>query len=179
MIIGSAFGRLFDGLEVDLTIDGNPITREVQYHYGDHSELLKWILDRDKGGLKKYPLVWYVVSPYYEETDYKRVRSKFIILQNTKIEWFNDTRSVLSYDEIIEPVWLKVKETILESSFVSVLGDLSRKFIIKDEPNYGITTNSIRLGQSDFSNESDKSTALDVVDARIIELDFRIKTNCI
>lgn len=182
MIIGSALGRLFDGLTVDLVVDGNALTREVQYHYGDHKELLKWVLDRNNGNLKKYPLIWYVTAPYYEETDYKRTRSKLIILQSTQVEWFNDTRSVLSYDEIIEPTWLKVKDMLFRNPYISVLGDLPTKFIINDEPSYGLNTNDIRLGQNDFSNKAtkgDESITLDVVDARVIEIDFRIKTNCI
>src|SRR5690606_27680380 len=154
MIIGSALDRLLDGMTVDLTIDNQNITRDVQFHYGDHKELLKWVHDRNSSNQAKYPLIWYVVSPYYEESNYKRVRSKLIIFQNTQIEWFNDTRSVLSYDEVIEPVWQKLKKTIELNQFISVIGNIPNKYIIKDEPNYGLSTDSIRLGQNDFSDIS-------------------------
>lgn len=182
MIIGSAFGRLFDGLTVDLNIDGNDLTRNIQYHYGDQKELLKWVLDRNNSNSEKYPLVWYVVAPYYEQEDYKVVTSSLIILQQTRVEWFNDTRTVMSYDDIIEPVWQKVKKTIEQNEFISVMGNIPRKYIIKDEPNFGVDNDGIRLSQSDFSSKStknDESITIDTVDGRVINMNFRIKTNCI
>lgn len=183
MIIGEALGRLFNGMTVDLNIGGNTITRDVQYHYGDHKELVKWITDRDKGGLKKYPLVWYVVAPYNEEPDnYKNVNTQLIILQSTQIDWLNTKRSVKSYDEIIEPVWNKVKRVIELNSYINVLGEIPKKYLIKDEPSYGVNADGIRLGQSDFTSKTKNGTesiALDVVDGRIIKLNLRIKTNCI
>lgn len=183
MIIGEALGRLFNGLSVDLNIEGNTITRNVKYHYGDHKELVKWITDRDKGRLNKYPLLWYVIAPYQEQpNDFKLVKSKLIILQSTKIEWLNTKRSVKSYEHIIEPVWCKVKELMQKNQYIQVLGDLPTKYLIKDEPSYGVNTDDIRLSQKDFTNKNNKGTqsvSLDLVDGRIIELNLRIKTNCI
>lgn len=183
MIIGEALRRLLDGDSIDLNIDGNTINRPIQFHYGDHKELIKWIKDRDSGNLKKYPLIWYITAPYFEENDdYKRVKTNLLILQSTKIEWLNTKRTVKSYDEIIEPVWHYLKSKIERNKFITVLGDLKNKYRIKDEPSYGVNTDGIRLSQTDFTNKSSKgneSITLDVVDGRIIELELRIKTNCI
>lgn len=180
MIIGEALKRLINGTEIELTNGGNTVSKKINFHYGDQKELIKWIADKKSN---KYPLVWYVVNPYYDEpTDYKNVTSSLIILQGTEVSWFNSKRTIKSYDEVIEPVWQKVKSILQKNQFIEVLGDLNKKYRIKDEPSFGVNTDGIRLGQSDFTNSSKKGTqsiALDVVDGRIIELNLRIKTNCI
>ena len=48
MIIASALKRLFDGVEIDLVINNEPIKQSLQFHYGDHKELTKWIAGRDR-----------------------------------------------------------------------------------------------------------------------------------
>ena len=70
MIIGAALKRLFEGATADVSVldkNGDISTEavDIQFHYGDHSELIKWAVD--KKGDVKYPLVWYVVAPYTEE----------------------------------------------------------------------------------------------------------------
>lgn len=183
MIIGEALRRLFDSETIDLCLDGNTVSRPIQFHYGDHKELTKWILDKNKGNNKKYPLLWYVTAPYKEHPDgYKNVTSKLIIFQSTQIDWMNTKRSVKSYDEIIEPVWQKIKKLIERNQYITIIGDIPDKYLIKDEPSYGVNTDGIRLSQTDFTNKSKKGTesvTLDVVDGRIIEINLRIKTNCI
>jgi hypothetical protein len=180
VIIGEALKRLINGVEVDLTIGGNTFCKTINFHYGDHKELVKWIADKKRN---KYPLVWYVINPYHDEPDgYKNVKSRLIIFQSTEVEWFNSKRSVKSYDEVIEPVWQKVKSLLQTSSAITVLGDLTTKYRIKDEPSYGVSTDGIRLGQSDFTSKTKNGTqsiTLDTVDGRIIEINLRIKTNCI
>lgn len=180
MIIGEALKRLINGAEIELSVYGNNVCKTINFHYGDHKELTKWIADKKSN---KYPLVWWVINPYFEEPDgFKNVSSRLIIFQSTEVEWFNSKRVVKSYDEVIEPVWQKVKGILAKSQFVQVLGNIPNKYKIKDEPSYGVNTNGIRLGQSDFTTKSKKGTesiTLDVVDGRIIELNLRIKTNCI
>ena len=177
MIIASALKRLLEGLEVDLNIDGQNVTTELNFHYGDNKELAAWIVNNKNS--KRYPLVWYVVEPYYDqENGFKEVSSKLIIFQNTKPEWLNTTRSIETYDAIIEPVWIKVKEVLERNPFISILGDRPKRWRIKDEPNYGVNDSS----DTDFTNtqkRGEKSVSLDIVDGRIIEINFRIKTNCI
>lgn len=178
MIIGEALGRLFKDLSIDFKIDGDTVNKSVKYHYGDHKELVKWIADK-KGS--KYPLIWYVIAPYKEEpNDKKNVTSRIIIFQQTNADWFNTKRSVKSYDDIIEPTWKAVKNLLEKSRFIDIIGDSNNMYEIKDEPNYGVNTNDIRLSQNDFSNKTSKgseSVSLDVVDGRIITLNFRIETN--
>jgi hypothetical protein len=177
MIIASALSRLFEGLEVDLTIDNQTFKRGVRYHYGDNKELAAWITANKSS--QKYPLVWYVIAPHYDqENGYKTVKTNLIILQNTQPTWLNTKRSVKSYDEIIEPTWQKVKKTLESNPFISVLGAKPERYRIMDEPNYGVNASSI----TDFTNKQtkgDQSITLDIVDGRIIELNLRIKTNCI
>ena len=177
MIIASALKRLFDGVEVDLVINNEPIKQRLQFHYGDHKELTKWISGRTKQ--QKYPLLWYVIEPYFDEpNNYKRVKTQFIIFQSTKTEWYNTDRSIKSYDAIIEPVWQVIKKTLERSPYLDVMGDLAKKYKIKDEPSYGVNASS----STDFTNKQKKgeqSVSLDIVDGRIIELELRIKTNCI
>ncbi|NRA92154.1 MAG: hypothetical protein HRU26_05620 [Psychroserpens sp.] len=180
MIIGEALKRLIDGTEVELTKGDETVCKNIKFHYGDQKELIKWIDDRQSD---KYPLVWYVVNPYFDEPDgYKNVTSTILIMQWTDITWFNSKRTLKSYDEVIEPVWQKVKELLDKSNYIQVMGSLANKYRIKDEPNFGVNNSGIRLGQTDFTNKQskgDSSISLDTVDGRIIELNFRIKTNCI
>ena len=180
MIIGEALKRLINGTEIELSVSGNTVCKTINFHYGDHKELTKWIADKKSN---KYPLVWWVINPYFDEPDgFKNVTSRLLIFQSTEVEWFNSKRVVKSYDEVIEPVWQKVKGILAKSQYVQVLGNIPTKYKIKDEPSYGVNTDGIRLGQTDFTNKNKKGTqsiTLDVVDGRIIELNLRIKTNCI
>ncbi len=167
MIIGEALRVVFTDLEVN-SID-------VQYHHGDHKELIKWVLGRDP--LPKYPLVWYVTAPYTEENDYKNVVTRIIILQDTKHEYYNDERFVQTYVESIEPVWQAVRKLLEQHPHIQILGDIKSKYKIKDEPNYGLDTSG-----NDFTSKTkkgDESIVTDWVDGRIIELNLRIKTSCI
>lgn len=179
MIIGSALGRVFSGITVDLIVNSMPVTRPIQYHYGNQKELNKWILNRNNGNLMKYPLVWYIVNPFYEDGDYKVCKTKLLILQSTDIDWFNDTRSVRSYDEIIEPTWVKVKKTIANSGYIDIIGKPYDKYLIKDEPMFA--DNLVRGTDNDnrTSLNGTNNISLDIVDGRIIDLEIKIKTNCI
>lgn len=180
MIIGDALRRLIGGQTVDLTIDGTPITREIKFGYGDQRELSKWIDDKKTS---KYPLVWYVINPYFDQNDKYSVKSRLIILQGTEVYWFNTKRFVKSYTEVIEPVWQKVKKLLEHSTYITLKGNKPNKYFIKDEPNYGVEAKGFtRTGQTDFISKGKKgeqSITIDVVDARLIDLEFNISTNCI
>lgn len=179
MIIGSALGRLFNGLTVDLNIDGSLITRPIQYHYGNQKELIKWTLNRNNGNLMKYPLVWYIVNPFQEHNDFKVCKTKLLILQSTQVDWFNTTRSVKSYDEIIEPTWEIIKKKLETSNYISVIGGNYDKYTILDEPMFA---DNLRKGTDNDNLQSDNgenNISLDIVDGRIIEFKIKIKTNCI
>ena len=76
-----------------------------------------------------------------------------------------------------------MRKIIERNPHITILGNINTKYFIKDEPSYGIEAKAFaRTGQTDFTstkNYSEKSTLIDVVDARLIELELLINTNCI
>ena len=190
MIIGEAFKEMFNGLEIETFFYDKQGVKQSQMqtlkcHYGDHKELIKWSLNAEA----KYPLLWYVTAPYFPEdnTDYKRCRSKFVILFSfrdmVQYDWFNDVKSKKTYNAVIEPVWDEVKKVLKSNpGALQVLGSANNKYVIKDEPNYGVKTDGVRTSQTDFTAKTENGTesiTIDWVDGRIIELEFRINTKCI
>lgn len=182
MIVGEAFKRLFSGLTVDIITDSGTITRPVQFHYGDHKELIKWVSLRNQGKQDKYPLIWYVISKHTENQGWIKVTSRMIVLTLTESGYLNTTRSVKSYDGIIDPVWKAAEKLIRQNPYIEVFGKTSEKFEYKDEPNFGVDTDDVRLSQNDFSTNKAvgrKSINTDLVDGRVVTFAFRIKANCI
>lgn len=184
MIIGAAIMRLLSDFKVDLKVDGRDVScRKVNFHYGDHKELIKWITSKDKSNSGKYPLVWYVVKPYTELNGIYYTESQLIIFQNTQLRWFNDERFVKTYTEIIEPVYQELKNIIEESPYMHVEGKtLKERYRILDEPSYGVNSSVTRLSENDFQNRSvngEESVSLDFVDGKIININFRIQPDCI
>lgn len=182
MIIGDAFSKLFEGLTVDITTDAGIVNRAVQYHYGDHKELIKWISLRNQGNQPKYPIVWYVIAPFVEHNGWYEANSRLVILTDTRLEWLNTTRNVKKYNGIINPVWKAVEKLLKQSPYIEILGNTNDKFNQKDEPNYGVSIDDVRLSQNDFSSTKkvgEKGISLDLVDGRVISFTFRIKANCI
>lgn len=182
MIVGEALKRLFSGATVDITTDSVTTTRDIQFGYGDQKELNKWIMLKEKNNLPKYPLIWYVTTDFNDLNDIYDVSSKLVILTNTKPEWLNSTRNVMTYSNIIDPTWQKVKQILIENPYVELIGGLQNRFRIKDVPNYGVEVDNIRLSQNDFASNKKigtESITIDVVDGRVINLSFRIKPNCI
>lgn len=178
MIIAEGFRRLFNGL----TIEYGGVDRNVNYHQGDQKELVKWILA--KGNQEKYPLIWYVTSPYTEFNGWYEAKSKLIIMQSTRIDWLNNKRATESYTKLIEPVWQGAKALILKSNSIVVFskGSLKDRFLLSDQPSYGVDINDTNGKDSDFKSLQkvrDKSASIDFVDARIIEFHFKMKANCI
>lgn len=184
MIIGDALRRLFADFTVDLTVDGQIVPgRKVNFHYGDHKELIKWIADKDKSNNAKYPLMWYVIAPYTELNGMYYTESQLIIFQNTQIRWFNDERFVKTYTEIIEPVYKGARDIIEQSKFIHVMGSsLKDRYKIKDEPNYGVNSSVSRLAQNEFGKKAksdNESVNLDFVDGKVININFRLQPDCI
>ena len=171
MIIASALGRLFDGLEIVY----NEANVGINYGYGDQKELLAWITSQDKANVRKYPLVWYVLNDYTEYQDWYETNVNLYIMQNTVSEWFNPKRQEESYTKIIDPTWQKVKSKLEITSHVSVFGtDYEKRFALTDFPNFGINEN-----QDIKTDSSKKSNLVDIVDARLVKFRLRIKANCI
>lgn len=187
MINGAAIGRLLEGKTVDLVINGVNKTVDIQYGYGDHEELVRQTLSKSKDNKVKYPLVWYVTNQYFEEPNgFNNVKTRLVILHSFKdwkvqYNWFNFTKATKSYEAVIDPVWKAVKREIELNGYIQALGDLPTKYVIKDEPNFGVKTESTDASKefAKTQKQGEKSITIDMVDGRIIELNLRIKTNCI
>lgn len=179
MIIGEALKRLFAGMTI--TVDAKPYN--INFHYGDHKELIKWIQEKDKlGNVNKYPLVWYVIAPFEEFNGQVEVQSRLIIMMSTELFYDNNQRAVKTYDTFIEPVWQMIRKKLVQHPHINVWGENFNQFKIKDEPNYGVDITDIRLSQNDFTRkkqDGEQGISLDIVDGRVISLHMRLKPQCI
>lgn len=182
MRVAKALEQIISGMTLtyneyksDNTIKGE-VTKDVQFSFGDQKELNKWIAGR--GSLSKYPLVWYVIVPYDEprSKDYIEVNSRIYFFTSTKQELYNATRSLINYDQILEPLWQKVKLALKNANNIDVINDVIK---VKAEPNFGVDTE--RQGVSgDFSSTTSKGTksiATDFLDAQYVDLKLRIREN--
>jgi len=179
MIIATALGALFNSM----TIQYNDADVVVNYHYGDQKELNAWIKNMTSGGVRKYPLVWYILNDFTELNGWYETEARVIVFQNTMSEWFNPKRQEESYTKIIEPVTKEIEKRLTQSGYVEIPSrDLKTRFIKKDEPNYGVDTNNENLTSSDFKSTKSygtQSIATDIVDARLIRFPLRIKAECL
>lgn len=175
MIIAGALGVVFQGIVQPY--QGKDY--EANYHYGDQLELVKWVIG--KGEATKYPLIWYVLSPFTESNGWYVTTGRIILLQNTIETWFNNKRRAETYKLILDPLSKKVIDRLKQNPYIQIQGDISSKFRMKDQPLHGIGDDS--FSRKDFgqtgSGEANESVAPDFVDTRIIEFDFRIKADCI
>lgn len=169
MIIATAIGRLLEDVTADVLNVGSPIyDKTIYFHYGDQKELLQWIEAR--GNLGKYPLVWYVLNNYDKEGDWYIVNAQVVIMQHTKGDPLNTWRQSNSYVGIINPV-TKAFEDAMVNPYVVIP---TNGYSYKDEPNYGVNDNGDLQSPS-----SSESISTDIVDARVIRFDLRIKAECI
>lgn len=167
MIIGRAIGRL---------LDSNPITVngvDCKYNYGNQDALDKFIALSDKKGARKYPLIFYVINDTKDLNNWKYSNTNIIIMMNTKEELLYKDRTDKTYVAYIEPIYHQLRTIINHSPYITLLGERIDKFSYNDIPNFGITKNEVG------SKKSDKSVVTDYVDARIVKMNFKIKTNCI
>lgn len=175
MIIAAALGNLFAGMVQPY--DGKDW--DVNYHYGDQRELVHWVVG--KGSAIKYPLIWYTLAPFTENDGWYETRSRIILLQSTIESWFNTERQKTSYSLMLDPLSKQVRQKLLSSPYVQIYGDTHSKFKMKDQPLHGIGDDSFNL--KDFgktgSGDANESISPDFVDTRIIEINFRIRANCI
>lgn len=172
MIIGRAFCKVIDGLTI--SVDGSDVV--VKTDMGNQDALDKFIALGDKVvGFKKYPLIFYVTKPVSEDRNgWQTVNTDVIIMKNTDKDLLYKDRSDKTYATYIDPIYQKLKYTLTVNPYIQVIADtLSKKFTYTDVPNFGITKSEVG------SKKSSKSVVTDYVDARIINLKFRIKTKCI
>lgn len=169
MIIGRALGKILEG--ETFNINGN--TETLKYNYGNQDALDKFIAQSNKSGAKKYPLLFYVVNPVKEFDGYKYCNTDLIIMMNTKEQLLYKERTDKVYIPYIEPIYQRVVSVLSKNVFFQLLDEKENKFSYTDVPNFGITRGDVGSGKSK------QSVVTDYVDARIIKINFRIKTNCI
>lgn len=169
MIIGRALGAVLEG--ETFTINSKEET--LKFNYGNQDALDKFIAQSNKAGAKKYPLAFYVVNPVKEFNGWKYCDSDLIIMMNTKEEFLYKERTDKVYTAYIEPIYQRIKSVLTTHPFIQILDSNENKFSYTDFPNYGIVKGDVGSGKSK------KSVVTDYVDARIIKIKLRIKTNCI
>ena len=162
----SGMTLIYNEYKSDNTIKGE-VTKDVQFSFGDQKELNKWIAGR--GSLSKYPLVWYVLVKKNRpvNTDYVEVSSRIILFTSTKQEYYNQTRSLINYDQILNPLADKIIQAIEESSKIE-FSSLSAQD--EDLPCFG-------LESQEFSASNTQSATIDYLDAKILHVDLRVKNN--
>lgn len=173
MKVGEALKLVFAGK----TLTVNNEVRPIQFHYGDQKELNLWISIQDKVRAQKYPLIWYVITPQSTAPNgYTNVNSQLILMNLTKREVLNTTRANTVYKNVINPLYDLVQSTLKSHPFVTLLDRTPLNF--DDKPNYGVNESNA----NDFTSTNKKGEqgiATDVVDARVIPLRMKIKTDCI
>lgn len=181
MIIAGVLEQIFKGLtltynEYSSTLKSyKEVTKPVQYHWGDSKELSKWL--RARNGKQKFPLIWYVleqVDNAYEDT--VKAKCRILIMTSTRTEYYNNTRALINYRNIIEPLTTIVFRLLDTSNSVSMIYTNYEAFYTTlDFPNYGVDYDKF-----DFKSNLPKGTnsiAVDIVDARQIEFQARFNKN--
>ena len=176
MRVAKALEQIISGMTLtyneyksDNTIKGE-VTKDIQFSFGDQKELNKWIAGR--GSLSKYPLVWYVLKEYDKEVDQSRYitvdKARIILFTSTKQEYYNQTRALINYSEILDPLSkLLEKQMQLSGKFEFIYESLK----IIDIPCYG-------LDSQDFGASNTQSVTLDYLDARTLTANLRVYATC-
>jgi hypothetical protein len=147
------------------------VTKSVQFHWGDNKELAKWITGR--GAKQKYPLIWYVIEPVDNSNGNTFIsHCSLYLFTSTKNEYYNNTRALINYYNIIDPLEEKVMRAIEENNVITPMYDSYEKFYTSfDIPNFGLD-----MDKFDFSSNLPKGTmtvTLDILDARKLEFQAR------
>lgn len=177
MIVANQLKKLFEGLTLtyneykDEVTKGNEVTKDVLFSWGDQKELNKWVAGRSNSN--KYPLIWYVMTPYTRGLFEKsvEVNAKIILFTSTQEKFYNETRGLINYNEILNPLFLKIEGLLLENP--NSFEFSSKDIVITDFPKYGV-------GDDDFTNigqKGTKSITKDFLDAKVIDLRIRVKEN--
>ena len=167
MILGREICKLFDGININ--------SRAVQTNMGNQDALDKFIAESDKKKSSKYPLIFYVTNKVYRiENDWRFCKTDLILLMNTDSNLLYKERTDKTYVPYIDPLYQMVTELLNREPHLQVFGrTIGEKYPYIDRPNYGIVKGDVG------SRKSNKSVVTDYVDARIINLDFKININCI
>lgn len=171
MIVGRAFCKVIDGMSIN--VGGSTIV--VKNNMGNQDALDKFIALSDSRGEEKYPLVFFGISDVYQESNgWKSMRTKVYIMMNTREELLYKNRTDETYAKYIEPIYKELIRVLRTNPYVQVIGDnIYDKYPYTDVPNFGMSRSDVG------SKTSKESVVTDYVDARVIDIDFRIKINCI
>lgn len=171
MIIGRAICKILDGLTI--SVDGSDIV--VQNNMGNQDALDKFIAKSDEKKSRKFPLNFYVINTVNEESNgWKYCETDLIIMMNTKEDLLYKERADRTYIKYIEPIYQALKRLLNKNQNIEVIASRTgKKYPYTDVPNFGLTESNVG------NKKSEESVITDYVDARIIKLNFRIKTNCI
>ena len=170
MIVGNAICSILDGM----TIEVNNETIAIHNNLGNQDALDKFIAARDNVSAEKFPLIFYVIAPVKEFNGWKYCTTDLIIMVSTKEPSTYKDRTDETYIPYIEPIYQKIRTTLTKHSFFQNMErSQNERFSYTDVPNFGISKNNMGEGKSK------ESVVTEYVDARIIKMNFRIKTNCI
>lgn len=179
MIIGEALRKIFEGITVQYEYDDQLITSDVKFHYGSQIELNNWIALNNSNNLENFPLIWYVQDKYTDFQGKKKTFSRLILFMSTEPFWMNDTRTMETYTKVLEPLYDKVVNRLLEHPHVRVYAQRPyEKFEVLDEPNYGVGLGD----KQDFTTtqtKGEKGIAIAIVDAKVLDFYMEIEPKCI
>jgi len=183
MILAGVFANIFTGLTLtyneyksDLTTT-TEVTKDVQFHFGDSKELAKWV--RGRSGKEKYPLIWYVIDTVNNgNTQDIKSNCKLILFTSTKSEYYNNTRALINYTNILEPLTQKIYDLLELNGYLSLIFNNNEEiYKTFDLPNYGVDSDGLDMERNELKGT--KSITIDVVDARRIEFQARFNKQCL
>ena len=157
-----------------MTIDVNATTVDVKNNMGNQDALDKFIAMSDKRRASKYPLIFYVTNIVKEFGEWSYCETDLIIMKNTNTDLLYKDRTDKIYEPYIVPIYNKIITTLDNNAYFTIL-ETSKvdRYAYTDVANFGI----VKGKPSEKS--SSQSVVTDYVDARIIKINFKIKTNCI
>ena len=145
------------------------VTQDVQFGFGNENELARFIESRSN--MQNFPLIWYVKPNYSRDTaliEKFRVNAKFVLMMSTDAKYYNDERSLINYENVLEPLAVEFYKRIKKHKLISLVSEKSNEY---DETQYGLDVYRSEQGQT-------KSATKLYVDAKIIEIELLIKKRC-
>lgn len=183
MIVAGILAKVFKDMtltydEYSSTLKSHKtVTKPVQFHWGDSKELSKWI--RGRNGKEKYPLIWYIIENVdNSNAETLNVKCCLVLFTSTKSEYYNNTRALINYTNILEPLTQVIYRLLDSNNYIAMLYSSPDKiFTTFDIPNYGVDYDDL-----DFKSKRPKGTlgiSIDIVDARRIDCQMQIDKSII
>lgn len=174
MLISGILKDAFNGLQLtfknyNLYKEFAEVTQDVQFGFGNENELARFIESRSNK--QNFPLIWYVKPNYSRDTaliEKFRVDAKFVLMMSTDAKYYNDERSLINYENVLEPLAVEFYKRIKKHKLISLVSERSNEF---DETQYGLDVYRSEQGQT-------KSATKLYVDAKIIEIELLVRKNC-